>query len=107
MEVLPLRRRRSSTLGCCCADVLAGGDQEAGGAAGRVADLVGGLRARSSSTISWMMCRGVRNWPLTARRVAILRQHVLVEVAVGVAVGHRDVVEHVDHLATAAPGSGW
>ena len=60
VEVLPLRRvgqHRRVLL----ADVLRGRDQEAGRAAGGVADLVGRLSARSSSTISLMMCRGVRN----------------------------------------------
>ena len=58
------------------------------------------------STISLMMCRGVRNWPLTPGR-GDLGEQVLVEVAVGVAVGHRDVVEHVDHPRQQLPGWGW
>jgi hypothetical protein len=49
-------------VGVVLAQVLARRHQEAAGAAGRVADDVLG-RGRVISTISWMMWRGVRNWP--------------------------------------------
>ena len=78
------------------AQVLARGDQEARRAAGRVADDVGGLR------------RGqLHHQPDdVARRAELavlpgggdLAEHVLVEVALGVAVLHRHVVEQVHHL---------
>ena len=44
-----------------------------------------------------MMWRGVRNWPFCPAR-GDLAEHVLVEVALGVAVLHRDVVEQVHDL---------
>ena len=44
-----------------------------------------------------MMWRGVRNWPFCPAR-GDLAEHVLVEVALGVAVLHRDIVDQVDHL---------
>ena len=50
-----------------------------------------------SSTISWMMWRGVRNWPFCPAR-GDLAEHVFVEVALGVAVLHRHVVDHVHDL---------
>ena len=58
-------------LGMVLAEVLAGRDQEAGRAAGRVADDVGRASASIISTISRMMWRGVRNWPFCPA-VAIL-----------------------------------
>jgi hypothetical protein len=42
------------------------------------------------------MWRGVRNWPLPCGRD--LRQHVFVEVALGVAILHRDFSQQIDHL---------
>ena len=42
-----------------------------------------------------MMCRGVRNWPLIPAVVELAEQ-VLVEVALGVALGQRQGVDHVD-----------
>ena len=53
------------------------------------------------STISWMMCRGVRNWPFWPAR-GDLGEHVLVDVALGVAVLHRELVEQVHDLGQQA-----
>ena len=50
-----------------------------------------------SSTMSWMMWRGVRNWPFCPA-VAIFAEHVFVEVALGVAIFHRHLVDHVHDL---------
>ena len=44
-----------------------------------------------------MMWRGVRNWPFWPAR-GDLAEHVFVEVALGVAILHRDVGEQVDDL---------
>ena len=44
-----------------------------------------------------MMWRGVRNWPFWPA-VAIFAEHVLVHVALGVAVAHVELVELVDDL---------
>jgi hypothetical protein len=43
-----------------------------------------------------MMWRGVRNWPLVPAE-AQLREHVLIEVALGVAVLHGDCLDLLDH----------
>lgn len=84
------------------ADVLAGGDQEASGATGRVADLV-----------AWLGCGHVHHQLDDVARGAELAvdpgrghlaQQVLVQVAVGVAVGHRNAVEHVNDLAQQGGG---
>ena len=106
VEVLRCSFASRQHLGVVLAQVLAGGDEEAGGAAGRVADHVRRACGAVISTISWMMWRGVRNWPFCPAR-GDLAEHVLVEVALGVAVLHRHVVEQVDDLAPAAPASGW
>ena len=77
-------------------EMLGGGDEEAGGAAGRIADDV--LRGG---------CGHVHHQPDdVARRAELpvlpgggdLAEHVLVEITLGVAVGHVDVVELVDHV---------
>ena len=77
------------------AHMFARGHQEAGGAAGRVANLIGGLRVHH---------RDHRGDDVPRRaKLAVdsgagdLGQQVLVEVTVGVAVRHWDVVDHVDH----------
>ena len=83
------------TPGCCSSDGFGGGDQKASGAAGRVADLVRRLWRghvhHQLDDVPWGAELAV-----DARR-GDLGQQVLVEVAAGVAVGHRDVVEHVHH----------
>ena len=77
-------------------EMLGGRDEEAGGAASRVADDV--LRGG---------CGHVHHQPDdVARRAELpvlpgggdLAEHVLVEITLGVAVGHVDVVELVDHV---------
>ena len=77
------------------ADVLGGRHQEAGSSAGRVADLVTGLRRRHVDHELDDVPRGPELSVGPGGRD--LGQHVLVQVARGVAVVHRDVVEHVDH----------
>ena len=59
-----------------------------------------------SSTMSWMMWRGVRNWPFWPA-LAILPEHVFVEVALGVAVLHRDVVDAGPRPWRAGRAWGW
>ena len=56
------------------------------------------------STISLMMWRGVRNCPFCPGG-GDLAEHVLVEITLGIAVGHVDVVELVDHVGQ-HPSSG-
>ena len=77
-------------------EMLGGGDEEAGGAASGIADDV--LRGG---------CGHVHHQPDdVARRAELpvlpgggdLAEHVLVEITLGVAVGHVDVVELVDHI---------
>ena len=62
VEVLA-QLRVAEDLRVVLAQVFAGGDEEAGGAAGGIADDVASASGAVSSTISWMMWRGVRNWP--------------------------------------------
>jgi hypothetical protein len=95
VEVLPLGSvRHHRRVGV--AEVLGRGDEEARGAAGWVDDLVGrlwrGHRHHELDDVS----RGAELAVLAGG--GDLAEHVLVEVAVGVAVGHRHVVEHVDDL---------
>jgi len=95
VEVRPLRgvgQRR----GVGSADVVRRGDQEARRAAGRVADLVVGLRRGHPDHEFDDVARGAELAIGTSGRD--LAEHVLVEIAVGVAVVHRDLVEHVDDL---------
>jgi len=82
--------------GVLLADILAGGDEEAGGAAGRVADLVAGLRRGHVDHQPDDVSRRAE-LAVLARR-GDLAEHVLVEVAVGVTVRHGDVREQVDDL---------
>ena len=56
------------------------------------------------STISLMMWRGVRNCPFCPAG-GDLAQHVFVEIALGVPVGHVDAVQLIDHVGQ-HPGRG-
>ena len=95
----------SQSLGVVLAQVLAGGHEEAAGAARRIADHV--LRRRRGH---------LDHQPDdVARRAELavlpgggdLAEHVLVEVALGVAVLHRHVVDAGPRPSPAAPASGW
>ena len=91
-----LRRVVQQRSGCCSRRYSPAATRKPARAAGRIADLVGRRR------------RGHLDHQLddVARRAELavlpgrgdLGEHVLVEVALGVAVVHRDVVEHVDDL---------
>jgi hypothetical protein len=78
------------------AEIFRGGDQEAGGAEGRVADHVfwhgGGHVHHQPDDVA----RGAELAVLPGG--GDLAQHVFVEVALGVAVGHVDAVELVHHI---------
>jgi hypothetical protein len=78
------------------AQVFAGGDQKAAGAAGGVADHV--LRRRRGELDHQLddVARGAELAVLAGG--GDLAEHVFVEVALGVAVFHRHLVEHVHHL---------
>jgi hypothetical protein len=60
--------------GVLAQQVVVGLDQEAGGAAGRVADAVGRLRLHQLHH-QRMMWRGVRNWPLMPAVVSLLSRY--------------------------------
>ena len=95
VEVLALRRVEQS-VGVSVADVFARSDEEAAGAARRVADLVGRPRCGHLDHQFDDVARRSELAVDTGR--SDLGEQVLVQVPVGVAVGHRDVVEHVDDL---------
>ena len=78
------------------AQVLARRDQESRSAASRVADHVAGLRRGELDHEPDDVARRAELSVLAGG--GDLAEHVLVEVALGVAVGHRDVVEQVDDL---------
>ncbi len=78
------------------AQVLAGRDQEARGAAGRVADDVGGLRRGELHHQPDDMARSAELAVLPGG--GDLAEHVLVDVALGVAVLHRHGVDEVHDL---------
>lgn len=94
------RRRIVEQLGVLLAQVLARGHQEAAGAAGRVADGVLRRRGRQLHHQLDDVARRAELAVLAGRRD--LAQHVLVEVALGVAVLHRHMVQHVHHLGQQA-----
>ena len=103
MEVLA-RGIVAQRLGVVGADILAGGDQKAGGAAGRVHDHVarGGRGHRHHQRDD--VARGAELPVLTGG--GDLAEHVLVQVALGVAIGHRQVGQHVDHAGEQSGGGG-
>lgn len=84
--------------------VFRGGDQEARGAAGRVADHI--LRRRRSHFHHQLddMARSAELAVLPGSRD--LAQHVLVEIALGIGIGHVDAVELVHHVGQ-HPGDGY
>ncbi len=84
--------------------VLPRGDEEPGGAAGRVADFVVGLRAGHLDHQRDDVARRAELAVLSGR--GDLAEHVLVEVALGVAPLHRQVADQVDDLREQAPASG-
>ncbi len=94
VEVLQ-QRLVAQQLRVVLAQVLAGGDQEAGGAAGRVHDHV--LRRgrrhlhHEADDVAWRAELAVLPGS------GDLAEHVLVEVALGVPVLHRQAVQHVHH----------
>jgi hypothetical protein len=78
------------------AQVLARGDQEAAGAGRGVADHVLGCRGHHLDHEPDDVAGGAELAVLTGG--GDLAEHVLVEVALGVAIVHRDRVQHLDHL---------
>jgi hypothetical protein len=99
---VPVQLRVSQRLGVAGTDVLASGDEVAGGAARGVTDDIG-----------WRRCRHLyHELDDVARRTELavlpsrcdLRKHVLVDVALGVSIDHRHLVETVDGLLKQAGG---
>ncbi len=83
-------------VGLALAQEFAGGDQKAGGAAGRVADQIGGLRRGHLDHQADDVAGRAELSVLSG--AGDLAQHVLVEIALGVAILHGHVVEQIDHL---------
>ena len=80
----------------CSTQVLRGGDEEARRAAGRIADHVLG---RGRGHVHHQLDDVARGAELAVLPGGgDLAEHVFVEVALGVAVGHVDAVELIDHV---------
>ena len=78
------------------AQVFAGADEEAGGAAGGIADHVARLRRHQLDHQANDVARRAKLAILAG--AGDLPEHVLVEVALGVAVLHRDFVDEINDL---------
>ena len=85
--------------------VLARCDKEPAGAARGIADDVGGGGCHHLHHQLDDVARGAELPVLSGR--GDLREHVLVDVALGVAVDHGDLVEPVDRLPQQRRRSGW
>ncbi len=83
-------------VGLALAQEFAGRDQKAGSAAGRVADQIGGLRRGHLDHEADDVAGRAELAVLPG--AGDLAQHVLVEIALGVAILHGHVVEQVHHL---------
>ena len=86
------------------AQILAGGDEKPSRAAGRIADHVARLRRGHLDHEPDDVARRAELAVLPGG--GDLAEHVLVEVALGVAVLHRHLVDHVHDLREQRPASG-